>query len=83
MQRMRPHVPPEPIQTDLTRRGPRPRDLEDARRGAQAHVCGHDFSAGHPLGKLAAVLGRERLAARPVEDVRRVQAGGFGVRGVG
>lgn len=59
---MRAHIPPEPIQADLPRRGPAAGDFEHARRDAQRRVRGHHLDAGDPLGEVAALA--RRHAAR-------------------
>ena len=53
MQRMRPHIPPKPIQPNLLPRRPRSSNLEDARRNPQPDVRRDDLDARHPLRKLA------------------------------
>lgn len=83
MQRMRPDIPPEPIQPDLTHRRPRARDLKHARRDAQRRVGRHHLRTSHPLGPVAARL---RGQLRPTGEraaVRGVQFVGLGAGAVG
>ena len=63
MQRMRPNVPPEPIQPNLLTRSFRASNFKHTRRDSEAGVRRHDFSASHPLSELSA-LPRRKLRAR-------------------
>lgn len=54
---MRSNFPPEPVETDLSRGGARPRGLEDTGCDAQTRVGCHDFHAGHPLSHLTTLSG--------------------------
>ena len=53
MQRMRPNLSPEPVETDFSTRGSCTRCLKDARCDAQAGICCYDFHAGYPFSDLA------------------------------
>lgn len=94
MQRMRPHVAPEPIQPDLPRRRPRPRQLEDALRHAEPRVGRDDLDARDPLGDFGAQAGGQvaagcvfgRVAEAGVDEgdlVAGVVGQGFGGAEVG
>ena len=49
MQRMRPHIPPKPIQPDFLPRRPRTRNLKHPRRDPQPRICRHNLDASDPL----------------------------------
>lgn len=57
MQRMRPKIPPEPIQPSFGRCSPRPCNLKHASRDLETSVGGDHLQAGDPFGKLATLLG--------------------------
>ena len=59
MQRMRPHVSPEPIQPHLRRRRSRPRGLKDPTCHPQRCISSHHLHTSHPLCHLASFRGRD------------------------
>lgn len=69
MQRMRPDIPPEPIQPNLGSRRPRARHLEHARGHPQRRVRGRHLDAGDPLSDLAAIFSGDLRAGRGVARV--------------
>ena len=59
MQRMRPQVPPEPVQAHFTRRCPRPRYLEHITRHLQPNIRHHDLRRRNQLADLTPLLCRQ------------------------
>ena len=71
MQRMRPHIPPEPIQAHTARRRPRPRHLKHAPRNPQRRIRRHDLHARDHLRRLPSLPCRQiPRRAMPRVDIR-------------
>ena len=68
MQRMRPHIPPEPIQPNLAARCPRPRHLKHPTRNPRRCIRRHNLHARNPLRYVSALLGCD-VPFRAVVDV--------------
>ena len=81
MQRMRPDVPPEPLQPNFPSRNPRTRDLKHPARDLQRRIRRHDFHAGDPLRHLPPLLGGDvPLGAVVGVDACELGAGAVGER---
>ena len=79
MQRMRPHIPPEPIQPHFTGRRPRLRRLEHPARDPERRVRRHHLYACGPFGYFAALGGCDVAFGCVV----RVDGGDFEARDIG
>lgn len=79
MQRMRPDIPPVPIQSDLPRRRPGARYLKNAARDPERRIGSHDFDARDPLGHLSPLC----CGYVPLLAVVLVDVGDFGPGDVG
>lgn len=69
MQRMRPDIPPVPIQARIPRRSPRSRNLKHPRRNPQRRVRRHDLRTRHKLRHIASLSRRHipLLAMRGID----------------
>lgn len=72
MQRVRPNITPEAIQTDPGGGGLGTSHLEDARSDPQTSVGSDDLDAGYPLGQLAALPDGQLVPLRGVLGIDRV-----------
>ena len=68
MQRMRPNIPPKPIQTNILPRRPTPRKLKHTRRNPQPLISSHHLRARNPLRKLSP-LPLANLAILPILSI--------------
>lgn len=69
MQRMRPNIPPKPIQSNLQPRRPRPSNLKHPVRNSQTRIRRNNLNTRNPLRNLSTLVRSQCAPVRPIGTV--------------